>query len=807
MELGILNEPFDAVRLRNEDYIPFQAVLFDRKFLAGGVRFDERLHVYEDWDFLLQLAQQTRFFHVDRVSAFCRASATPEADAGSDEVAKRQARGVVFDKWKAMGTGPQVDEPIDSHALAQRTLLQRQLAQLRNELDALHDQLREKNSELAGRLAQVTGLKNQCADQEVIINELRDKLVDSEHSARASNALVQEVFSSTSWAVARPIRWVGIRARTFKQSLKRWLSGNSLISLPTSALGVPSIVRRQDGTYELAHDEGRYTYVEPQQPPDMVDQLAKVSERTVFSIVVPVYNTPVALLEAAVRSVREQWYPNWRLILVDDASTSSDTSDALSRIDEPKIQLIRLGSNQGIAGATNAGLEAAKGDFIVFMDHDDELTPDCLYELALCIEREQGDFVYSDEDKLDESGNFTQPHFKPDWSPDTMMSTMFTGHVSCVRRSLLAAIGGLRSEFNGCQDWDFVLRVSELTQRISHVPKVLYHWRIIPASVASDIAAKPYVLDASRRVRMAALERRGLDGEIEPVTQVPGYFRVNYHLRGLPRISIIIPTRDGGNVLRVCIDSILAKSSYRNFEIVILDNGSTDSATIDYLQAINGTENIRVIRHDKPFNFSELNNIGAGQATGQLLLFLNDDAEVVSGDWMERMGGFALLPHVGAVGAKLIYPKTSTIQHAGVINLASGPAHAFSKGDAEMPGYFMRNLLEYNWLAVTGACMMIEKAKFDSLGGFDARFPIAYNDIELCIRAVNQGLFNVVCQAVTMIHHESISRGLDHKDLVKANRLQGELRRLFDKHPAYFQYDPFHNPNLDPEGLNFEVSM
>jgi len=236
------------------------------------------------------------------------------------------------------------------------------------------------------------------------------------------------------------------------------------------------------------------------------------------------------------------------------------------------------------------GLDAASGDYIVFMDHDDEITPDCLYELAACINREDPDFIYSDEDKLTETGEFTEPHFKPDWSPDTMMSTMFTCHVSCVRRSVQKAVGGLRSEVDGCQDWDFVLRLVEHTSRISHIPKVLYHWRMIPGSTATDIAAKSYILESSKKVREDALARRGLAGRVEPVAQVPGYFRVAYALRGTPLISIIIPTRDNEKILRQCIDSIFTRTQYENFEIILLDNGSKDSATLAYLETLQAHE-------------------------------------------------------------------------------------------------------------------------------------------------------------------------------------------------------------------------
>lgn len=822
-----LNAPFNKGRLRGGNYIPIHAVLFDRTLVARGVRFDELFEAYEDWDFLLQLSQFSDFIHVNKVSAYYRANGAngasgengaPGFDVVGDEPTKRHARERVFVKWKAIWSGAQVDELIGETVKTAQV----QLAQLHNQsIDQIQSQLQQAHHQLAQKDLTLSARESELR---ATVSELHTQLRYKDQAIRASHERIEAILTSSSWRFSSPIRFSGRLARYAK---RKWLKPLKAIFGPSPAIlvaparapasgpGLISVardpaylVRDPTGNYRLSKKPGAYTYIEPQCPADVEARLAALTSAVSFTIVVPVYNTATDLLEALIASVKAQWYPHWKLVLADDASPSAATRSALDQISHPKIQLIRLESNQGIAGATNAALAVADGDFVVFADHDDELTVDCLYELALCIDREQPDFVYSDEDKLDERGDYTQPHFKPSWSPDTMMSTMFTGHVSGVRRSLLERVGRLRSEVNGCQDWDFVLRISEHTKRFSHVPKVLYHWRIIPESVASDIAAKPYVLDASRRVRADALARRGLKGTVEPVVEVPGYFRVNYHLQGSPKISIIIPTRDGGDVLQRCIASIQNISSYRNFEIVILDNGSVNSATVAYLQKLNDLDNVKVIRHDQPFNFSELNNIGAQNAAGALLLFLNDDTEVIASDWLERMGGYAQLPHVGAVGAKLIYPKSSKIQHAGVINnLAEGPAHAFHNQDAAMPGYFMRNLLEYNWLAVTGACLMIEAKKFAAIGTFDTQFPIAYNDIELCIRAFKNGFFNVVCQAVTLVHHESVSRGLDRVDPAKVKRLRDELHRLYKTHPDYYLFDPFHNPNLDPRGLNFEVSL
>jgi GT2 family glycosyltransferase/2-polyprenyl-3-methyl-5-hydroxy-6-metoxy-1,4-benzoquinol methylase len=708
-------------------------------------------------------------------------------------------------------------------------LLERSSQQLKQS----YQQLEQSQQKLQAELLEV---KSKLESQNIQLANYVDHI-------QILNNTITEYKQSTSWKVSQPLRTLGslniklnkanklvtglvqkhgfkavaqkgiyyIRREGFSGVIARLKQQRniSLLQENVSSSTSPnsSICYDRQSGYSLTPAHSGYCYVEPAQPVDLAERIAKIESNPFFSIVIPVYNTPLDLLEGLLRSITSQWYPHWELILADDCSPDAELQRALSKISHPQIRVIHAKSNLKISGATNLGIGAAKGDFIVFADHDDELTVDCLYEMALCIDAQQPDFIYSDEDKLTEDGNYTQPHFKPDWSPDTMMSTMFTCHASCVRRSLLEKTGLLRSEFDGCQDWDFVLRVAEHTDRIIHIDKVLYHWRIIPASVASDIAAKPYVLEASRQVRIDALKRRGLQGTVEPVTQVPGYFRVNYHVTGTPLISIIIPTRDNIDVLSRCIDSILQKTQYVHYEVIIVDNGSVTDAAIDYFEKIVSDQRVKVIHHDIPFNFSELNNVGVSAAQGEILLFLNDDTEVLMDDWLERMAGYAQLPHIGAVGAKLLYPGTQQIQHAGVLNLQCGPVHAFLRHDSNSPGYFMRNLLEYNWLAVTGACLMIEREKYHKIGGFDESFPVAYNDVDLCFKSVEYGFYNVVCQAVTLYHYESISRGLDQMDPVKQERLYSELRRLYEKHPNYYQFDPFYNVNLAPNGINFDLPV
>lgn len=523
-----------------------------------------------------------------------------------------------------------------------------------------------------------------------------------------------------------------------------------------------------------------------------------------FSIVTPTWNTPPALLQAMLQSVQDQWYPHWELILADDASTSDATKKALAAIADPRVKVLTTSDNGGISEATNRAIAEARGDYIVFLDHDDALSVDCLYELASAIAKTDADYLYSDEDKISPDGRHFEPFFKPDWSPDTLMSIMYTCHVSCVRRSLLAKTGLLRRDYDGSQDWDLVLRIAEKAERIVHIPRVLYHWRVNPGSAAGDADAKPYAIDAGRRARIDALARRGLSGALETIEEARGFFRVRPHVQGSPLISIIIPSKNNGAVLSNCLTSIRGKSTWANYELILIDNGSDDEATLAMLeeQQSLGTT---VIRHDAPFNYSKINNIGVGSARGELLLFLNDDTEVVTPDWLERMAGFAQLGHIGAVGAKLLYPGNGLVQHVGVINIGPGPVHALQYAEAAHPGPFLRNVLEYNWLAVTGACLMVARDKFDAVGGFDENLPVAYNDVDLCMRLVEAGYYNLVTPAVRLLHYESISRGNDLDDPAKLARLDADREKLYAAHPHFRRRDPFYNVNLGQFTAHFDL--
>jgi len=675
----------------------------------------------------------------------------------------------------------------------------------------------ELSKQLEAARIRTADLDSRCAQKESVESSLRRELEEIKASTlwralmgvRAillclpvgGRRMLRLSLRAAWWIVTpwrTPARWRFFREQRVAARLRSSRSSDA------ENISVEAIPEAAAGPVQSPPMHAAYTYSPPQAEPAAIGRaLLALSRHSLLSVVVPVYNTDPVLLRRMIASVEAQWYPHWELVLVDDHSTSPAVREVLGSLVDPRIVIVQIAENRGISGATNEGMIRATGDFIVFLDHDDELTVDCLYELALRIDRDDPDYLYSDEDKLDADGRFVEPFFKPDWSPDTLMSTMFTCHVSCVRRSLALELGGLRSEYDGSQDWDFVLRVSERARRIAHVQKVLYHWRMAPGSCASDLQAKPWAIEAGKRAREDALRRRGQPGELVPVPELPGYYRTRYHLQGQPLISILVPSRNNGAVLKACIESIFERTAYRRFEIVAINNGSTDESTLDYLSVLRAREQVRVLDCNVPFNYSEINNAGVRVSRGELLVFLNDDTEVLSADWLEYMGGYAQLPHVGAVGAKLLYPGAGTVQHSGVVNLTNGPSHAFAHVDARAPGYFARNMLEHDWIAVTGACLMIERKKFEVVGGFDEDLAVTYNDTALCLSLAEHGLHQVVCPGVELIHHESLSRGKDGLDRARTARGDRERVIMFGKHPGFYDRDPFHNPNLAPNDAYF----
>lgn len=536
--------------------------------------------------------------------------------------------------------------------------------------------------------------------------------------------------------------------------------------------------------------------------------------KPLISVVMPVYNMPDKYLIPAIESVRSQNYTNWELILVDDASDMPSVAKTLKKYDRKgdNIKVIFRESNGRISACTNTGIEEATGEFIAFMDCDDTLAPFALYEVVKELNRDiYLDFIYSDEDKINDDGTVRHSaFFKPDWSPDTLMSYMYTSHLGVYRTSLVKELEGLKSEYDGCQDYDFTMRVAEKTDKIAHVAKILYHWREREGSTALNPEAKDYVKEATLKAKKAALERRGLTAEVEWIPEVFQY-RINYRPLDNPLVSIIIPSKDNPGLVQQCLDSLVSKTNYRHYEIIVVDNGSNDENRAKYQEILEDVKMVGIetkyLYAPRDFNFSFMCNIGAKSSNGDYLLFLNDDIEIIEPEWLERMLGQAELPHVGAVGAKLLYPETTLIQHDGVISIESGPVHYFTKQDDTTNYYFNRNRLDFDVSAVTAACLLVKKSRFERVDGFDENLAVAYNDIDLCYRLSEQKLYNVIRNDAVLYHHESISRGDDTMDDAKFERLMSEQEKLYDSHPRFKKRDPYYSVNLSQVASDFSFNI
>lgn len=553
----------------------------------------------------------------------------------------------------------------------------------------------------------------------------------------------------------------------------------------------------ENATY-LTNDEKRYQSWMKKNETDLYKfDESKIPYKPLISVVVPVYNVSTKMLKECIMSVIDQTYANWELCLADDASTMSEVRKCLKSFEEnPKIKIKYREKNGHISCCTNTAIKMATGEYIAFMDCDDVLAPNALYEVVKLLNQDKSlDFIYSDEDKLSEDGKHRhQPHFKPDWSPDTMMSLMYTCHLGVYRKRIGDELEWLRTGFEGAQDYDFTLRFTEKTKNIGHVTKVLYHWRERKESTAINPEAKDYIVDATKKVKTEALQRRGYEAQLEWVDNIY-QFRVNYKPVGNPKISVIIPSKDNFDVYKRCIETLTEKTKYKNYEIVTVDNGSSEENRKKYEQ-YNKDKAQKYIYKPMDFNFSKMCNIGVENSDGELVLLLNDDMEIIDGEWMERMAGHAMLPYTGAVGAKLLYPNSTLIQHTGVFSFDSGPSHALCRYDDNIIFNFCRNKIEYNYSAVTAACLMVTREKYLEVDGLDESFAVAYNDVKFCFDLLEKGYYNVVRTDAVLYHHESLSRGSDVLDKAKYERLLKERRRLYDIHPSLEGKDPFYNPNL-----------
>jgi GT2 family glycosyltransferase len=530
--------------------------------------------------------------------------------------------------------------------------------------------------------------------------------------------------------------------------------------------------------------------------------LAMLAYKPLISVLVPVYNTRIEWLRECLDSVLAQHYPNWQLCVADDASPNPMVREVLAEYAarDARVQIVYRERNGHICAASNSALALAKGEFVALLDHDDCLTPHALFHVIEALHRHpDAGLLYSDEDKINEQGERFDPHFKPQWNPDLLLAQNYVSHLGVYRTALVREVGGFREGFEGSQDHDLVLRVASrlAPQQIVHIPHVTYHWRAGEGSTALGSGEKRYTSDAGMRAVREHLAASVPGAEVK-MGLFPNTYRVRWPLPGqLPLVSLLIPTRDRVEILRPCVDAILARTRYANFEVLILDNQSTCVETLDYMHEVSSRDaRVRVLRWDEPFNYSAINNFGALYAKGEILGLVNNDIEPINGEWLEEMVHQVCRPEIGCVGAKLYYPN-DTIQHAGVVLGIGGVAgHSHKYFDRNAPGYFMRLHLAHNLSAVTGACLLVRKAVFEEVGGLnEADLAVAFNDVDLCIKVREAGYRNLWTPYAELYHHESVSRGAEDT-AAKRVRANGEAAYMRRTWGTLLDHDPAYNPNL-----------
>lgn len=527
-----------------------------------------------------------------------------------------------------------------------------------------------------------------------------------------------------------------------------------------------------------------------------------------FSILVPLYNTPEDFLKEMIESVQAQTYSNWELCLADGSDAAHPQVERIVmqfQQRDNRIKYRKLEKNFGISGNTNACIEMATGDYIALFDHDDLLHPSVLYENMKAICEQGADFIYTDELTFQgTTKNITVAHFKPDFAIDNLRANNYICHFTVFQKSLLDKTGLFRSECDGSQDFDMVLRLTEQAQKIVHIPKPLYFWRSHAQSVASSVGAKPYVIQAAKKAIGDHLDRMGLKGEVLD-SVVPSMYRLKYEINGRPLVSILIPNKDHVSDLRKCIVSIQEKSSYPNYEIIVIENNSVEEKTFQYYQILERKPNIRVVQWNGKFNYSAINNFGYTFAKGDYILLLNNDTEVISSDWIQEMLMYAQRSDVGAVGAKLYYPD-GTIQHGGVVLGVGGvAAHLHCNRPKEDVGYMGRLIYAQDLTAVTAACMMIPRKVWEQTKGLDESFEVAFNDVDFCMRIRQLGYLIVFTPFAELYHYESKSRKADDTPEKRA-RFVGEVERFQARWAKELEAgDPYYNPNFSPNDANFTI--
>jgi glycosyltransferase involved in cell wall biosynthesis len=678
-------------------------------------------------------------------------------------------------------------------------------------LNELSEAIKDRDQQLVELLQDYTERNHQLVSAYQVIATQNQEILAQQSTVKEIRAhldrSLQDIYRSSSWRITAPLRAISAAI----QKLRRGTP-----AAPDLALA-PSV--EADGASPKVSADDRRNYLEwvrRYDTPDaaamevMRQQVAALKTLPRVSVVMPTYNANLVWLGEAIQSVKDQLYPHWELCIADDASTDSAVRPFLEQLaaEDARIKLVFRPTNGHISAATNSALDEATGDWITFLDHDDLLPPHALFYMVRSIEANpDARMLYSDEDKLDEKGRRFDPYFKCDWNPDLFYSHNLVTHLAFYRKDLIAQTGGLREAYAGAQDYDLVLRAIEhiTPGQIVHVPFILYHWRAHAGSTATaDLNIKPYAMLAGERALNDHFKRIGVRARAQFVGH--GY-RARYKLPDVPPlVSIIIPTRNMVHLVKVCIESIKAKTRYKNYEIILMDNGSDDPAALAYFAEQAQADNFRVIRDDSPFCYSAINNLGAREARGEILVFLNNDIEIITHEWLDELVSQACRPGIGAVGARLLYPN-GMLQHAGIVLGIGGWAGHSHKGFSSLAlGYVGRASLISSFSAVTGACLAVQKQHFMKVGGFDeVHLRVACNDVDLCLKFTEIGLRNIYTPFASLFHHESATRGYEDTP-EKMARFQKEVRYMWSRWPALMARDPAYSPNLTLDHEDFGLA-
>ncbi|MDD2759952.1 MAG: glycosyltransferase [Methylomonas sp.] len=719
------------------------------------------------------------------------------------------------------------------HALAERAEhvdnLTRALSESSQVAESLNRALSESNQV-------VEDLKRALSEKSGQIDELNRALTEQ-------NRFITEIHASSSWRITAPARklaskvkslnhvidllpgifrvgggipqsltkayltflregWEGVKQRILFVDAKRQEHSGSIIE-PNRNL--PDL----DGK-DYAEWIRRYDTLNDKDRAKIKTNIAQFDITPVISVLMPVYNPPIPVLDAALLSVRGQLYPNWELCIADDASTDPAVRETLERHcrEDRRIKVVYRESNGHISRASNSALELAQGEFVALFDHDDLLPEHALYWVADAINRHpDAALIFSDEDKIDESNRRYDPYFKSELNYELLLAQNMVSHLGVYRTNVIRELNGFRVGFEGGQDYDLALRVIEQLkpEQIVHIPRILYHWRAIAGSTALGADEKDYAFDAGRKSVADHLQRLGIAAEVMPAPEIPIFNRVRFSCPSpRPLVSIIIPTRDRADLLGMCLDSLIQRTTYPNYEVIILDNGSVEDETQRLFERL-PKNRFKILRDDSAFNYSCLNNKGAQLARGEFLCLMNNDIEILTPDWLEEMVSFAARPGIGCVGARLWYPDDS-LQHGGIILGVGGVAnHAHYRTERGNSGYFGRASLHQSFSAVTGACLLVKHAIFDALGGLDEQLAVAFNDVDFCLRVVDAGYRNIWTPYAEMKHHESASRGIEDTPEKQA-RFVNEVTYIQARWKERLLADPAYSPNLTLEREDFSYA-